>query len=94
MNNVDLSLGDNGVLTLASGERAYTSWLDNGDGTYDVRYESGWYCTYARNGKRLGCGVIVSKDGSETRVDPGSWREIIDVSYVPYQPGMAHGFRP
>jgi hypothetical protein len=91
---VDLSLKDEGFITLRSGEQAHTMWLANNDGTYDVRYESGWYCPYTKDGKRLRAGSIIHADGTVTTVEGGDRRDIIKVEFIPYAQGMSCGFQP
>lgn len=66
-----------GVFHLSGGEIGFSWAISNDDGTYDLRYESGWYCTYTNDGVRQGAGVVCRPDGSQEDVPGGDKRNII-----------------
>lgn len=79
MLNVDLSLGTEGIITFRNGERWWCpNIVKETDGTYSVRYEHGWYCTYMQDGRRVTAGRIVHSDGRSEAVPPGRQRDIVE----------------
>jgi hypothetical protein len=66
-----------GVYHLSGGEIGYTNAIKNEDGTFDVRYESGWYCTYTNDGILPVAGVIYKLDGTTEDVPGGDKRNIV-----------------
>lgn len=89
-----------GVYHLRGGETGYTYAIENDDGTFDLRYEHGWYCPYANDGLRLGAGVILKKDGTAEEVPGGCKRDIVRFEPMTWDeardkyPGIAGGFPP
>jgi hypothetical protein len=74
---VDLGLGIEGVLHLRGGERFFCPIIEGRGEEFLVRYESGWYCRYRRNGERVSAGLIIHSDGTETVVVGNNRRDVI-----------------
>jgi hypothetical protein len=89
-----------GVYHLRGGEIGYTYAIPNADGTFDVRYESGWHSTYKNDGTRPVAGTVIHKDGSTEPVPGGSRRDIVKFELMTWReasakyPGIAGGFSP
>jgi hypothetical protein len=89
-----------GVYHLSGGENGYTYAIKKDDGTYAVRYESGWYCTYNNDGIRPVAGIIRSPDGTVTEVPGGDKRNIVMFEPLSMSdarkkyPDINLGFRP
>ena len=49
---VDLAAGTEGVITFRSGEQFWCPVVEPKRQSYRVRYESGWYVAYHRDGTR------------------------------------------
>lgn len=89
-----------GVFHLRNGEIGFTSATANDDGTFSVRYETGWHCDYSNDGKRLAAGVIRRTDGSMEVVSGDGRRDIVkfepmtwDEARAKYH-GIGLGFSP
>jgi len=88
-----------GVYHFSGGEIGYTFAVTNGVGTFRLRYESGWYCTYTNDGTRLIAGMICKPDGIET-VPGGDKRNIVKFEPLTWKeakmkyPDITEGFRP
>ena len=89
-----------GVFHLSGGEIGYTSALVNEDGTFDLRYEEGWYCTYLNNGIRPVAGVIHRNDGTKEEIPGGNQRNIVKFEAMTWgeaktkYPSIEGGFHP
>jgi hypothetical protein len=89
-----------GVYHLRGGEVGHTHSIENDDGTFSVRYESGWYCTYKNNGIRQAAGIIRSPDGSEQIIPVGNKRDVVKFEAISWDeakskyPGIRAGFQP
>ena len=57
-----------GVVTFDDGKIGYTELVEKIGNEFSVRIEHGWYNLYKSDGSSICSGIIVSKDGSETKV--------------------------
>lgn len=89
---VDLSSGAEGVIIFEDG---LTFWcpiiIRDSDDKFSVRWESGWYKSYTRDGKSICAGVILKRDGTEERV---VGKNIISFTPGPYPGGMPRELTP
>ena len=71
------------LLTFKNGESGYTLIESCEDGTFAVRYESGWWVGYKNNGERE----------HPPMGDPHR-RDIVKIDLCEFKEGMNWGFRP
>lgn len=89
-----------GVFTLSGGEVGFSDAEINEDGTFMLRYESGWNVKYRNDGVRPIAGFLHHKDGSVTEVPGGSKRNVVGFERLSFKealdkyPGVAYGFHP
>lgn len=91
---VDLKETPEGLFFLRNGEQGYTQAIEDTDGKFLVRYESGWYCEYRRDGTRIRAGYIYHHDGSIEEVKGDNGRDIVKVEVRQWERWMQGGFPP
>jgi hypothetical protein len=93
--SVDLSLGNQGIVTLEGGAKFFCPMIEERDDNYRVRIESGWYNIYARDGRAVSSGTVYRKNGTTENVVGRSIVEFIPCKWEdPRCDGLLNGTCP
>lgn len=73
MSEVDLSLAQQGRVKLSDGREWWCMLVEpNGDGSFALRIEDGWYNDYWQDGRSKRAGIVINSDGAEVLTTIGA----------------------